>query len=121
MANTPDLAPTSATNSPAKSTRNPTTNRDQQLEEQISKLQADLKDIAASIAKLSSDKISEARDAASGEVRHLRRQGQHLVDDVQSQAGEMEQQLKDTIREKPLTAVASAVGIGFLLALMSRR
>lgn len=58
---------------------------------------------------------------AKDEVRHLQRQGQDVIEDVQEQAGALEKQLKDTIREKPLTAVASAVGIGFILALLSRR
>ena len=53
-------------------------------------------------------------------MRNLQRQGQHVVEDVQDQASALEKQLKDTIREKPLTAVASAVGIGFILALLSR-
>ncbi len=53
-------------------------------------------------------------------MRHLRRQGQGMLDEAQSQAGAMEKQLTDTIREKPLTAVASAMGIGFILALLTR-
>jgi ElaB/YqjD/DUF883 family membrane-anchored ribosome-binding protein len=73
------------------------------------------------LARLSNDKVSEVREVAKGEVRQLQRQGQHVIDDVQEQASVMEKQLKDTIREKPLTAVASAVGIGFILALLSRR
>ena len=60
------------------------------------------------------------RDVAKSEARHLQRQGQNVIEDVQDQAGAFEQQLKDTIREKPLTAVASAIGIGFVLALLSR-
>lgn len=116
MANTPDLAPTRKTARSAD-----TSVKEQQLEDQIAQLQTDLKSIAATLAKLSGDKINEARDVATGEMRHLRRQGQHLVDDVQGQAGMVEQQLKDTIREKPLTAMAGAIGIGFLLALLSRR
>jgi len=95
--------------------------REEDLEAQISQLQADLKGIAATLAKLSTDKLGEARDAAEDEVRHLRRQGQHVIEDVQDQAGAVEQQLKDTIREKPITAVAAAIGIGYVLALLSRR
>ena len=43
-----------------------------------------------------------------------------MVEEAQDQAGEYEQQLKDTIREKPLTAVATALGVGFVLALLTR-
>ncbi|MGV8953747.1 MAG: DUF883 family protein [Cypionkella sp.] len=123
MSTTPDLAPT-RTPAPAArraANRASTSVKEAQLEDQVAALQADLKAIAATLAKLGNDKVSEARDVAKSEARHLQRQGQHVIEDVQDQAGALEQQLKDTIREKPLTAVASAIGIGFVLALLSRR
>ncbi|MGV8855572.1 MAG: DUF883 family protein [Devosia sp.] len=118
MASTSDLAP----NRPKPATRARATSkpREEQLEDQIAQLQADLKSITATLAKLGTEKVNEARDTAKGEMRHLQQQGQHVIDEAQDQAGAMEQQLKDTIRERPLTAVASAVGIGFILALLSR-
>lgn len=94
--------------------------REEQLEEQIGQLQNDLKSIADTLTKLTGDKIHEARDVASTEARSLQRRAQHAIDDAQDQVGELEDQLKQTIRRKPLTSVASAVGIGFLLALLSR-
>jgi ElaB/YqjD/DUF883 family membrane-anchored ribosome-binding protein len=123
MATTSDLAPTRPKRAagPRSTSNTQAAAREAQLESQISQLQSDLKAIAATLAKLSSEKVSEARDVAKGEMRHLQRQGQHVIDDMQDQAGAIEAQLKDTIREKPLTAVASAVGIGFILALLSRR
>lgn len=123
MASTPDLAPgrTPAAARASRASRATNKAREAQLEDQVSQLQDDIKAIAATLARLSNEKVNEVRDVAKGEVRHLQRQGQHIVDDVQDQASAMEKQLKDTIREKPLTAVASAVGIGFILALLSRR
>ena len=118
MATTPDLAPNRT--KPAARARAASTPREEKLEEQISQLQDDLKAIAATLSKLSSDKVNEATGTAKNEMRHLQRQGQHVIEEVQDQAGAMEQQLKDTIREKPLTAVASAIGIGYILALLSR-
>lgn len=121
MATTPDLAPTRR-KAPGNTSRASTTKpRQEQLEDQVAQLQADLKSIASTLAKLSGEKVNEVRNVAKDEVRHLQRQGQAVMDDVQDQAGALEKQLKDTIREKPLTAVASAVGIGFILALLSRR
>jgi len=131
MADTPDLAPASTTptrrrtqTGTSRSTgasRSTRRNKEQQLEEQIAQLQTDLKGIADTLSRLSGEKVAEARGAARMEARHLQAQAQNVIEDVQSQAGAMETQLKETIREKPLTAVASAVGIGFLLALLSRR
>jgi len=34
---------------------------------------------------------------------------------------DMERELSGAVREKPLTALAMAAGVGFLLALMTRR
>jgi ElaB/YqjD/DUF883 family membrane-anchored ribosome-binding protein len=122
MATTPDLAPNrKPSQTRASTTRSASKPREAQLEDQVAQLQGDLKAIAATLARLSNEKVSEVRDVARSEARHLQRQGQHVMDDVQDQASAMEKQLKDTIREKPLTAVASAVGIGFILALLSRR
>jgi ElaB/YqjD/DUF883 family membrane-anchored ribosome-binding protein len=120
MATTPDLAPTRRK---AAATENEISAevREEQLEAQIAQLQADLKGIASTLAKLTNDKVNEAKDVAKSEALNLQLKGQHVLEDVQDQAGELEQQLKDRIREKPLTAVASAVGIGFILALLSRR
>jgi ElaB/YqjD/DUF883 family membrane-anchored ribosome-binding protein len=120
MATTPDLAP-NPPKTAATANRASAENRQEQLELQISQLQADLKGIAATLAKLSSDKVNEAKDVAKGEALNLQRKGQSVLDDVQDQAEEIEQQLKDRIREKPLTAVLSALGIGYILALLSRR
>jgi ElaB/YqjD/DUF883 family membrane-anchored ribosome-binding protein len=116
MASTSDLAP-SGRKPPV---RTESKSREEQLEEQVMQLQADLKTITATLAKLTSEKVSDAKRAASGEIDKVRQQGQNVIEDVQDQAGQLEQQLKDTIREKPLTAVASAIGIGFVLALLSR-
>lgn len=112
MAVTPDVAPNSTRKTEAA--LHPTRTSTESIEDQIGRLQDDIRAIAASVARLSSDKVSEVRDNAEGQVRHV-------VSDMTDQAGALEQSLKDTIREKPLTSVATAVGIGFVLALMSRR
>ncbi len=120
MATTSDLAP-NPPKAAAAANRASAEIRQEQLELQIAQLQSDLKGIAATLAKLSTDKVNEAKDVARSEALNLQRKGQNVIDDVQDQAEEIEQQLKDRIREKPLTAVASAMGIGFILALLSRR
>jgi ElaB/YqjD/DUF883 family membrane-anchored ribosome-binding protein len=123
MADTTDMAPTRP--SRRRSSNNGTTRRsraqhDDGLEEQIARLQQDLKSIAATITAMADEKVSEARGTAKSEVRNLVRSGQHAVGAVQDEFGEMEKQIKDTIRAKPLTAVAGAIAIGFCLALITR-
>lgn len=126
MATTSDLAPgrttaAAATRSPtARASRASSKRREAQLEDQVTQLQDDIKAIAATLARLSNDKVNEVKAVAKSEANHLQRQAEGVVGDVQDQASALEKQLKDTIREKPLTAVASALGIGFILALLSR-
>lgn len=122
MATTTDMAPTAAARKTAGAANARVTekSREQELEAQVAQLQSDLKSIAETLKKLTGEKASEVRDVAEAEIRHLKRRGQHLVEEAQDQAGEYEAQLKDTIREKPLTAVATALGVGFVLALLTR-
>jgi ElaB/YqjD/DUF883 family membrane-anchored ribosome-binding protein len=126
MAATSDMAPTrtrkasSSGNGGRTATRANRSNDDERLEEQIARLQEDLKSIAASIAGLAEEKVSDARGLAKREARQFVRAGQHAVEEVTDEFGHMEKQIKDTIREKPLTAVAGAIALGFLLAMISR-
>ncbi|WP_164854854.1 MULTISPECIES: DUF883 family protein [unclassified Devosia] len=98
----------------------PAASKEQQLEQQVSQLQNDIRDIAATLAQLTGEKVTEARGIAETEMHRLKRHGQNALDEVQDQAGALEESLKQTIREKPFTAVASALGVGFILALLSR-
>lgn len=117
---TNEVAATAAKVSERARASRPAKSSPQDLEAQIARLQDDIKAIGESLARLSGDKVSEVRDTARKEYKHALRAGQHVVDDVVDQAGAVEKQLKDTIREKPLTAVASAIGIGFVIALLTR-
>jgi len=91
------------------------------LEAQVSRLQEDIKAIGASLAKLSDQKVAQARSTAKTQYRSLMKSGQSVVDDLGEQVEAYEGQLVEAIREKPLTAVAGAIGIGFLIAVLSRR
>jgi ElaB/YqjD/DUF883 family membrane-anchored ribosome-binding protein len=127
MAETSAMAPTRTRKSsgPGNGSRtgarsNRSTADEERLEEQIARLQEDLKSIAASIAGLAEEKVSDARGTAKTQARQLVRAGQHAVEEVTDEFGHMEKQIKDSIREKPLTAVAGAIALGFLLAMISR-
>lgn len=125
MATTENMAPTrsNATGTRAASTGTPRRTRktrEDALEAQVARLQADLKSIAGTLAGMADTKVHEAKDVASGQVQNLVKQGQQAVDSIQDEFGHMEKQIKDTIREKPLTAVAGAIAIGFVLALITR-
>jgi ElaB/YqjD/DUF883 family membrane-anchored ribosome-binding protein len=126
MADTADLAPSRSTparkaaDAPRRTRSRSTRAREESLENQVERLQADIKSIGATLARIADDKVSEARGTAKAEVKNLVRQGEKAVDEIQDEFGHMERQMKDAIREKPLTAVAGAVALGFVLALITR-
>lgn len=93
---------------------------DDSLEAQVAQLQKDLKAIAGTIAGMAESRVAETRDTAEHEVKHLVRSGQHAVEGLQDEIGQMEKQVKDAIRRRPLTAVAGAVAAGFVIAMLSR-
>jgi ElaB/YqjD/DUF883 family membrane-anchored ribosome-binding protein len=94
--------------------------RQPDLEAQVEQLQTDIKAIASTLAAMAEEKVGEAQSLAKRELRNLKAQGQSAVEDAQDEFGQLEKQIKDTIREKPLTAVAGAIALGFILAVVSR-
>lgn len=127
MATTEDMAPEAAASpkpggngTRGARSRSRARSREDRLEDQIARLQDDLKAIAGTIAAMADERVGEARGAARSEVRNLARTGQQAVEDIQDEFGHIERQVKDTIRKRPLTAVAGAVAVGFVLALLTR-
>lgn len=124
MAATSDMAPTRTRKATGSGNGGRTSARsaaeDERLEDQIARLQDDLKAIAASVASIAEEKVSDARGLAKRQSRQFVRAGQHAVEEVTDEFGHMEKQIKDSIREKPLTAVVGAIALGFLLAMISR-
>lgn len=120
MAATPDMAPSRTRRSGTTARTRKAPVKDESIEAQVARLQEDIKGIAASIAGLAEEKISDARGMAKRETRQFVRSGQQAMEDVTDEFGHLEKQLKDAIREKPLTAVAGAVALGFLLAVITR-
>ncbi|RCS23750.1 DUF883 family protein [Phyllobacterium salinisoli] len=84
------------------------------LQAQIARLKEDIAGLASAMANLGSEKVREAKRGASETYQSARRSGEDTVT-------ELRDQLTETAREKPLTTIAVAAGVGFLLALMTRR
>ena len=126
MADTADLAPPRATtprrsaaNGAAGSRRSSRANTDN-LEAQVAQLQNDLKSITSTLSRMGNSTVDDLKGAARSTVKDVADRGQSALDTAQEEFGELEKQLKDTIREKPLTAVAGALALGFVLAVLTR-
>jgi ElaB/YqjD/DUF883 family membrane-anchored ribosome-binding protein len=97
----------------------PQTNAD--LEADIRQLKADIDVLTKQLAKTGEHGYGTARRAAAEGVEQLRAQGEAAFDTLRSNARDIEAQLITNVREKPVTSLAIAAGVGFLFALIARR
>lgn len=91
------------------------------LQAELTLLREDIARIAAQLADRGEDTVSAARRVASEGAEHLRAKGEAAMDALRDNATDLERQVSDAVREKPLTALAIAAGVGFFFALLTRR
>jgi ElaB/YqjD/DUF883 family membrane-anchored ribosome-binding protein len=91
------------------------------LEAEIKQLKADIEKLARQLARTGELGYGSARKAATEGVEQLRAQGEAAMESLRGNAGDLERKIADQVREKPVTALAVAAGLGFLFALLSRR
>ncbi|MEP7239588.1 MAG: hypothetical protein ABI697_01770 [Devosia sp.] len=90
------------------------------VEAQVAQLQADIKQLTTTLGQLGQTTVTDFRTGAERSARDLAQRGQSALNMAQDEFTAVEKQVKDTIREKPLTAVAAAVAAGFILAVLTR-
>jgi len=132
MADTEDMAPARSTSnaSPrraaangagtASRARRPRRSAPDDLEAQVAQLQNDLKSITQTLQRMGEDKVGEVQGLAKRRAVALKDKGEEMIESAQDEFNAFEKQIKDTIREKPLTAVAGALALGFILAVVTR-
>lgn len=91
------------------------------IEADIRQLRADIAKLTEQLATTGEHSYGAARRAAKEGVEQLKVQGEAAIEGLRSNAKDVEEQILATVREKPITSLAIAAGMGFLLALMSRR
>ena len=91
------------------------------LQAQVAALKEDIANIGATLAKIGKNSTKQARNSAASSMESAKLRGEEAFDDLRSQARDLEEQLTETVRENPLTTIAVAAGVGFLLALIARR
>ncbi len=91
-------------------------------------LAADIEQLKADIAKLTEllqetgqHSYGAARRAAAEGVDQLKAQGEAAMESLRASANDFERQISDSVREKPMTSLAIAAGVGYLFALLARR
>lgn len=91
------------------------------LEADIRQLREDIAALARQITATGEHSYVTARRAAADGIDTLRVQGEAAIDTLRAGARDVEAEVVRTVREKPVTALAIAAGIGYLVALFTRR
>ncbi|MBS9722525.1 hypothetical protein JYU29_17660 [Tianweitania sp. BSSL-BM11] len=82
----------------------------QDLEAEIARLRSDLANLTKQIGAAGSQSLDTAKAVA-----------QQSVDRLRTNAHDLEDQVVARVQEKPLTALAVAAAVGYVLALINRR
>src|SRR5690606_22397859 len=91
------------------------------LQAQVEQLKEDIAAIAATLANLGSQTVRDAKRSAKETYKSAYIQGEDAIDELRNKAQDLEAQLTATVRERPIASLATALGVGYLLALLSRR
>lgn len=91
------------------------------LQEQIEALKSDLASITATLTGLVKSGVREGRAKVGETAEQYLRQGQDQADAAMESARAYGEALEGQITKNPFTAVLVALGLGYLVGLMSRR
>jgi ElaB/YqjD/DUF883 family membrane-anchored ribosome-binding protein len=84
-------------------------------------LREDIAKLTKQLAAMGEHSYGTAKRAAAEGVEQLRAQGEATIESLKAKAGDIEDQLAASVREKPVTSLAIAAGVGFIFALLARR
>ncbi len=91
-------------------TRKPAAGGSDELADEIKAIRDDLQSLSETMSRIARGQMGKAQSAAKQQLGH-----------AQDVANQKMGQAEDAIRRNPLSAVAIAVGLGFLFGLMTRR
>jgi ElaB/YqjD/DUF883 family membrane-anchored ribosome-binding protein len=110
------MATTSSKSAKENGTRAP-----EDLAADIEQLKVDIAKLTRQLQETGEHSYGAARRAAAEGVDQLKAQGEAAIENLRASASDLERQISDTVREKPVTSLAIAAGIGYLFALLARR
>ena len=94
---------------------------EESLEAQVETLKAELANVSATLAELVKSSVRQGRAKAERTAEQYPRQGQEQADAAVDSARAYGEALEGQITKNPFTAVLVALGLGYLVGLMSRR
>jgi ElaB/YqjD/DUF883 family membrane-anchored ribosome-binding protein len=93
----------------------------EELAAQVEALRKDVAAIGNTLTNLVRSTAEEGRDRLSQKASHYMDEGRRHADEAMAQARAMGEELEAQIGRNPLTAVLIALGLGFLIGVISRR
>lgn len=85
------------------------------------RIRNEIASLASSVSEAGSNLASDAKAGASAKATELKQVTDQTIRDLRAQLEVLEKQVGDKVRERPVTALAIAAGVGFLVAMMARR
>jgi len=92
-----------------------------EMEAQIETLKAEIAKLRKQVTSSGERSYSALKSIAEEGVQQVRSQGESAMRNLKDNADDIEAQLVAAVREKPVTSLAVAAGVGFLFALIARR
>lgn len=93
----------------------------EELVAQIEQLKADIAAITRTIGDLGSQTIRDGKQRAQAAYNDAYAQSESIIGDAVDSVCDIEQQITTAVRERPLTSLLAAAGLGYLFALIFRR
>jgi ElaB/YqjD/DUF883 family membrane-anchored ribosome-binding protein len=91
------------------------------LERQIEALKKDVAGIARILSDMGSQRRDDLKDTVGRTAADLRARGEATYNDARDRGIELGDQAADAVRRQPGTAIALAVGLGFVIGLVTGR
>lgn len=92
-----------------------------EIEAQLEQLKRDIAGLTQALADFGSAKLNQAADKASELKENVSEASSEAISGMRSGLEQVQSDVENHIRAKPLQSVAIAAGLGFLFALFSRR
>lgn len=89
-------------------------------ERDMAELKAEMNRLSRLVGEMAQNRYANFREQAQGMAQDWTERGMQMRDEAMAKAGAWEEDLQRTVRERPITAVAVAVGVGYLIGLLSR-
>ncbi|MGE0233183.1 MAG: YqjD family protein [Flavobacteriaceae bacterium] len=91
------------------------------IEAQLGQVRDDIAMLAKSIAALGANKKTALKADAQRRLDNLGTASEEVLHSLNRQIGAIEKEISGQVRDRPLTTLGIAAGVGFLLAMVMRR